>query len=137
MMQVYELLRCLTSNTVNLQHWQSSIRHLVQAHDQYSHVTKWNDKEVADIMYKDQNNSLGRTLQSKIIGDTFQDWWPDWLADLGEDEDQVRRTYAVTELSPLNHQDIVSWQVLMHPRIPLNGYSKSKPPSDHARRTSL
>ena len=91
-MQVYELLRRLTSNTVNLQHWQSKIRHLVQAHDQYSDVTKWNGTEVADIMYKDQDNSLGRNLRSKIIGDTFQDWWPDWLADLGEDEDQVRRT---------------------------------------------
>jgi hypothetical protein len=92
MMQVYELLRRLTSNAVNLQHWQSRIRHLVQAHDQYSYVTEWSHKEVADIMYKDQNNSLGRTLQSQIMGDTFQDWWPDWLADLGEDEDQVRRT---------------------------------------------
>jgi hypothetical protein len=137
MMQVYELLRRLTSNTVDLQHWQSGIRHFVQAHVQYSSVTKWGRREIADIMYKDQNNLLGRTLQSKIIGDAFQDWWPDWLEDLGDDEDQVRRTSAVTELPPLNPQDTVSWQVLMHPRIPLNGYSKSKPPSDHARRTSL
>lgn len=109
-MQVYELLRRLTSNNVDLQHWQSGIRHFVQAHAQYSYVTKWGRREIADIMYKDQNNSLGRTLQSNIIGDAFQDWWPDWLADLGEDEDQVRRTEAVTELSPLNPQDTVSWQ---------------------------
>ena len=92
MMQVYEMLRRLTSNTVDLEHWQSRIRHLVQAHAQYSYVTKWDKREIADIMYKDQGNSLGRMLQSKIIGDAFQDWWPDWLADLGENEDQVRRT---------------------------------------------
>src|SRR5437763_16628685 len=101
MMQVYEMLRRLTSNTVDLEHWQSRIRHLVQAHAQYSYVTKWDRREIADIMYKDQGNLLGNTLQSKIIGDAFQDWRPDWLADLGVDEDQVRRTSAVIVVPPL------------------------------------
>jgi hypothetical protein len=91
MMQAYEMLRRLTSNTFNLQHWQSGIRHLVQAHHKYSYVTKWTQRETADMMYKDQDNTLGRTLKSNIVGDAFQDWWPDWLADLGEDEDQVWR----------------------------------------------
>ncbi|KAF1811695.1 hypothetical protein P152DRAFT_418319 [Eremomyces bilateralis CBS 781.70] len=85
---VYELLRHLTSNTLDLQHWQSRIRHLVQAHNEYKYVSIWDKRETADIVYKDQRNLLGRTLQSKIIGDEFQDWWPDSLADLGEDEDQ-------------------------------------------------
>jgi hypothetical protein len=136
MTQVYELLRRLTSNTVDLQDWQSGIRHFVQAHAQYSYVTKWGGRETADIMYKDQNNSLGKILQSKIIGDAFQDWWPDWLAELGEDEDQERELIVLPKNSILNPRETVFRQVLMYPRIPLNGYSKSKPLSGHARQTS-
>ncbi|OAG34109.1 hypothetical protein AYO21_11750 [Fonsecaea monophora] len=77
---VYEILGALLPGTLGLDNWQSKIRHLVRAHKQYEHVTRWTQRETADMMYSDQNNSLRTLFRTRPLGDVFPDWAPDWLA---------------------------------------------------------
>jgi hypothetical protein len=67
-----------------LQHWQSSIRHLVRAHDSYAHVTRQGGREIADIVFKDTDNTLAKELRTNVLGDDFENWCPDWLANFNE-----------------------------------------------------
>jgi hypothetical protein len=42
-------------------------------------------------MYEGPYYALERKLESRTIGDTFSDWWPDWLTDhMLEGGEQVR-----------------------------------------------
>ncbi|KIW74784.1 hypothetical protein Z517_11554 [Fonsecaea pedrosoi CBS 271.37] len=77
---VYEILGALLPGTFGLDNWQSKIRHLVRAHKQYENVTRWTQREVAAMMYSDQNNSLRTLFRTRPLGDVFPDWAPDWLA---------------------------------------------------------
>lgn len=86
-LQVYEILRALLPGTFGLENWQSKIRYLVQAHEQYAHVTRWTQPETADITYPDQNNALRTLFRTNAPGDVFPDWAPDWLT--LDDENEV------------------------------------------------
>ena len=85
-LQVYEILKALLPGTFGLENWQSKIRHLVQAHEQYRHVARWEQRETADIVYPDRGNSLSTLFLSTPPGDFFPDWVPDWLEDDDSDD---------------------------------------------------
>ena len=103
-LQVYEILRALLPGTFGLENWQSKIRHLVQAHKKYGHVTRWAQRETADIMYPDQNNSLRTLFRTRPPGDVFPNWAPDWLA--ADNENPVSaRSGPFSKFHTVNRED--------------------------------
>jgi hypothetical protein len=78
-----------------LRHWQSSIRHLVRAHNSYAHVTRQGGREIADIVFKDADNTLAKELHANVLGDDFENWRPDWLANFNNSMEPLEWLFEI------------------------------------------
>jgi hypothetical protein len=80
---VYEVLTHLLGDQFGLENWQSKIRHFVQAHRSYGHVTRRTEPETADIVFCNQNNHLESQFSRSLknVSDVFDDWYPAWYQD--------------------------------------------------------
>jgi hypothetical protein len=60
--QVFELLSSLVLPNWSRDNWQSTIRTLVNAHQEYADIGAWGARETADIVYDDTTGMLTRFL---------------------------------------------------------------------------
>lgn len=85
--QVFELLKSLTSPSLtafDLDNWESTIRHLVRPHPEYSDITQWpGRRETADITYNDASGNLTSILmESGYLDRSWEGLTPRYLLEV-------------------------------------------------------
>jgi hypothetical protein len=81
--QVFELLKTLRLPNFAIDQWQSSRRHYVAAHPEYTDITRWVGEETTDLTYHDVQGKFTKLLiDLGYLGGLWQHARPKYFLDV-------------------------------------------------------